>query len=128
MRPSGENLAGQIARLRSLDLGHVADVTTTSGSGGFSFAGVSAGTYIVELVSNGTVVGTSTPITLSVRSMTAEGIRATALATPAAAQTQTYTYSDSFWKSRWGIISLAAIATGATAAVVVAKDDASASR
>src|SRR5688572_27513848 len=63
----GQHLGGQLARVRSLDIGHVADVTTTAASGQFSFSGLSAGHYIVELVSNGYVVGTSAPVALTER-------------------------------------------------------------
>jgi len=124
MSQTGQHLAGQLARLRSLDIGHVADVTTTSGSGEFSFSGVGAGSYVVELVSNGYVVGTSAPVVLSPRSMTAEGVTATA----SSAQAQAGVLSGSFWTSTVGIIVLAAITAGVLSAVVVATNDESPSR
>ena len=128
MLQSGEHVAGQVVRLRSLDLGRVAATTTTSGSGGFSFAGVNAGSYIVELVSNGSVVGTSAPVTLTPRSMTADGVMATAAAAPAAALGPAAILSGSFWASTFGLITMAALVAGVTTAVVVTKGDASASK
>jgi hypothetical protein len=128
MSSNGEHLAGQVARLRSLDLGQVAAVTTTSGSGAFSFVDVNAGSYLVELVSNGAVVGTSTLVTLGRQTMTADGVLATAAAVPAAAQGSNGSNGGSFWTSKFFIISAAATAAGLTTAIVATKDDASAKR
>jgi len=128
MLPSGEHLPGQVARLRSLDEGQVAATTTTTGSGGFSFAGVKAGSYIVELVSNGTVVGTSAPVMLTSRTVSATNITVTAAAAPAAALGPLGALGGSFWTSTFGMITVAALAAGVTTAVVVTKDDASASK
>lgn len=122
---SGQRLGTQLARVRSLDTGHVAGVTTTNGSGEFSFNSLSAGSYIVELVSSGYVVGTSAPLVLSARDMTAEGVTVTA---GSAAQAQAGILAGSFWTSMIGIITIAAITAGVITAVVVTKDDASPSR
>ena len=129
MLQSGDRLSGQVARLRSLDQDQVAAVTTTGGSGGFAFAGVTAGSYIVELVSNGTVVGTSTPVMLTSRNMTAANVMVTASAAPAAALAPLALLGGgSFWTSTFGLITVAALAAGVTTAVVVTKNDASASK
>ena len=126
---TGEHLAGQVARLRSVDLGKIAAVTTTTTSGGFSFADVDAGSYIVELVSDGTVVGTSGLVTLTSRTMTIQNVMVTASAAPAAAVGPLALLGGgSFWTSTFGLITLAAIAGGVTTAFVVTKDDASASK
>jgi len=110
MSQTGQHLAGQLARLRSLDIGgHVADVTTTNGSGEFRFSGVGAGSYVIELVSNGYVVGTSAPVVLSARNMVAEGVTATAATT----QAEAGVLAGSFWTSTTGIITLLTIAAGA---------------
>jgi len=127
MTLDGQHLGGQLARLRSLDIGHAADVTTTNSAGEFSFRGVRAGSYVVELVStSGYVVGTSSPVVLTTRSMTAEGVTATApvLAT----QAQAGVLAGSFWTSTVGIIVIAAVAAGVITAVVVATNDESPSR
>jgi hypothetical protein len=117
---SGQQLAGQLARLRSLEVGHVANVTTTNASGQFSFSGLKAGIYVVELVSNGYVVGTSAPVVLTARDMTADSVAATAAG---GAQAQAGALAGSFWASTAGIITVAAVAAGVIIAVVVAKSD-----
>lgn len=122
---SGQRLGAQLARVRSLDAGYVAGVTTTNGSGEFSFNGLSAGSYIVELVSNGYVVGSSAPVVLTQRDTTAEGVTVTAVS---AAQAQAGVLAGSFWTSTIGIITIAAITAGVVTAVVVAKREASPSR
>jgi hypothetical protein len=126
---SGEHLAGQVARLRSLEQGQVAAVTMTTGSGKFSFTDVNAGSYVVEIVSNGSVVGTSTMVTLTSRTMTAENVMVMANAAPAAALGPLALLGGgSFWTSTFGLITAAALAAGVTTAIVVTKEDASASR
>jgi hypothetical protein len=126
---SGEYVAGQVARLRSLDQGQVAAETTTTGAGRFSFAGINAGSYIVELVSNGSVVGTSAPLTLTSRNMTASNVMVTAAAAaPAAALAPLGVLGGSFWTSTFGFITIAALTAGITTAVVVTQDDSSASK
>ena len=128
MLQNGEHLAGQIARLRSLDnqSDAVTITTITTGSGEFSFAGVNAGSYVVELVSNGAVAGTSAPVTLTSKSMTAGDVRITALAASAAAAAPVP--GGSFWTSTLGMITIATIAAGITTAFVVTKNDASGSK
>jgi hypothetical protein len=124
---SGDHFAGQVVRLRGLDLGQVAGITTTTGAGRFQFVGVKAGSYIVELVSNGSVVGTSVPVTLTPKTMTAEGVTATA-AVAAATQAPVGNSGGSFWTSTFGIITMAAVAAGITTAFMVTQDDASPKR
>lgn len=125
---SGAHFAGQIARLRNLDIGHVADVTTTTMTGSFSFSGVSTGNYVVELMANGAVVGTSTPIAVTPRNSTVEGVTAIATA-PAASQAQAGVLSDSFWGSTIGIITAVIIVAAVVTVIVIAtRDDASPSR
>jgi hypothetical protein len=123
---SGAQFAGQIARLRSLDVGQVADATTTTAAGNFSFSGVRAGTYIVELMSDGHVAGMSAPVILSPRNMTIEGV--TAIAAPPAAQAQAGALAGSFWGSTIGIITAVAIVAAVVTTVVVVRSNASPSR
>ena len=125
MSQTGQYLGGQVARVRSLDIGHVAGIMTTASSGEFSFTGLNAGSYVVELVSNGYVVGTSAPVVLSDRDMTAEGVTATAAS---AGQAQAGILAGSFWTSTAGIITVAAISAGIITAIIVAKKTASPSR
>jgi hypothetical protein len=101
----------------------------TTGSGKFSFSDVNAGSYVVEIVSNGSVVGTSTLVTLTSRTMTVENVMVTANAAPAAALGPLALLGGgSFWTSTFGLITAAALAAGVTTAIVVTKDDASASK
>jgi hypothetical protein len=124
---SGAHFAGQIARLRSLDIGHVAGVTTTSTAGSFAFNGVSSGNYVVELMTDGRIVGTSTPIAVSAKNNIVDGVTARAVAP--AAQAQAGALAGSFWGSTIGIVTAAVIvAVIVTVIVVVTDDDASPSR
>ena len=123
---NGVYLSGQLARVRSLDRGDVAGETTTNNTGEFSFTGLAAGSYVVELVANGYVVATSAPVVLTSRKMTAEGVNATVPA--ATTQAQAGVLAGSFWASTVGIITIAAVAAGVVAAVVVVKQNASPSR
>jgi hypothetical protein len=124
----GGQFAGQIARLRSLDIGHVADVTTTSTAGSFAFNGVSSGNYVVELMTDGRVVGTSTPIAVTAKNNIVDGVTARAVA-PAAAQAQAGALAGSFWGSTIGIITaIVIVAVVVTVIVVATNDEASPSR
>jgi hypothetical protein len=84
------------------------------------------GSYVVELVSNGAVSGTSAPVTLTSKSMTAGNVRIMALAASSAAAAPVP--GGSFWTSTLGMITVATIAAGITTAFVVTQDDASASK
>jgi hypothetical protein len=66
----GKPLANVAVRLRNVDLGEIVGTTTANAAGEFLFTGVSAGHFIVEIVSaNGVILGTSKPITLTVGAM-----------------------------------------------------------
>lgn len=123
---NGVHLIGQLARLRSLDRGAVAGEMTTNNAGEFSFTGLTAGSYIVELVANGYVVATSASVVLTSRDMTAEGVSATVPA--AATQAQAGVLAGSFWASTVGVITLVAVGAGITTAIIVAKKTGSPSR
>lgn len=70
------------ARLRSLLTGQLVGTTASDWQGGFDFQGLSAGSYIVELVgAGGRVVGTSAPVRLSPTSMTVSNV-AVSVTTP----------------------------------------------
>jgi hypothetical protein len=124
---SGGQFAGQIARLRSLDIGHVAGVTTTTTAGSFAFNGVSSGNYVVELMTDGRVVGTSTPIAVTAKNNIVDGVSARAVAP--AAQAQSGALAGSFWGSTIGIITaIVIVAVVVTVIVVATNDEASPSR
>jgi hypothetical protein len=106
-------------------------MTRTGLYGEFSLGGLSGGSYLVELVSNGSVVGTSSPIVLSERDMSAEGIVARAAATMAGGeQPPPAATTGGFWSSTGGILLLIAIiggGAGLTWAIIEDKDDEDAS-
>ena len=59
-------LAGYTVQLRNLGTGQIVGTTTTSTSGGFTFAGLPAGNYATELVSaSGVIGGTSASIAVT---------------------------------------------------------------
>ncbi|MPZ17012.1 MAG: hypothetical protein GEV06_03725 [Luteitalea sp.] len=69
------------ARLRSLMTGQLVGTTASDWQGGFDFQGLSAGSYIVELVgADGRVLGTSAPVMLSPTSMAVGNVAVTAMA------------------------------------------------
>lgn len=125
---SGRHLGSHGARLRSLDAGDVVGITTTNSLGEFSFAGLSSGSFAVELVSGGYVVGTSTPVVLSAKAMTATGVMASA-PDPATQAQAGAAAAASFWASTAGVVTLIAIGAGIVAIIVAAnKQEASPSR
>ena len=123
---SGRALSNTTVRLRNVQTGQLAASTTTGADGGFSFAALNPGTYVVEVVNAvGEVVGTSTAISLSAAAMAATGVTVTASAVPLLAAAG----GGSFFASTLGIITIAAVGAGVVGAIAVAhKDDASPSR
>ncbi|MPY86439.1 MAG: hypothetical protein GEU99_00780 [Luteitalea sp.] len=69
------------ARLRSLLTGQLVGSTASNWQGAFNFQGLSAGSYLVELVgADGRVLGTSAPIMLSSTTMTVSNVAVSAMA------------------------------------------------
>ena len=63
---TGQTLANVTVQLRNVVTGQLAGSTTASATGTFSFAGLQAGQYAVEVVNAaGTIVGTSAAITVT---------------------------------------------------------------
>jgi hypothetical protein len=120
----GQYLANHTARVRSLAAGQVRGVASTNPSGAFSFSNLDAGVYVVELVSDGAVVGTSAPVVLSDRRMIVGGVEARA----AASQTPPAAIAGNFWTSTIGIVVASAAVAGVVTAVVIARKDASPSQ
>jgi hypothetical protein len=127
-------------RLRDLKTGLLLGRTAANSLGKFSFSAVSAGTFIIESVSaRGTILGTSSTVTINEGSMIASDIavRANAAAVQAAGaatggQEQAAAAATG---GSGGALSATAIALvavgfglGVTTGVVVAKDDASPSQ
>lgn len=83
---SGQPMANGTPRLRNLDTGKLAASTTSSAAGGFSFNGIPAGNYVIELVdAKGQIIGTSAPIAVTPgATITGVTVTASAAATPGA--------------------------------------------
>jgi hypothetical protein len=83
----GETLGNMTVRVRDLSSGQLAGTTTSSPTGTFTFAGLPAGTYAIEVVTaTGTIVGTSASITVAAgATVTGVTVSATAAAAGAAA-------------------------------------------
>ena len=135
---SGQSVANATVHLRNLANGQIAGTTTSSTTGSFSFAGLQAGNYAVEVVNAaGQIIGTSASIgvaagatvtgiavsTSAVLAGAAAGGAAAAGAAAAGAGAATAGISTAV------IVTTAAAAAGVAGAVAIAKKgDASPSR
>jgi Carboxypeptidase regulatory-like domain len=126
---SGQPMPNYTVQLRNLADGHLAGTTTANAAGGFSFEGLPAGNYIVEVVSPaGAIVGSTAAIPVAAGATVSVSVAATAAgaivsAAPAAAAT-------SGGMSTAMIVTTVAATAGVVGAVAVAKHkkDASPSR
>jgi hypothetical protein len=84
---AGQTVANATVQLRNLVTGQLAGTTTSTATGTFTFAGVQAGSYAVEVVSAaGQIVGTSASIAVaSGATITSVAVTTTAALTGAAA-------------------------------------------
>ena len=134
---SGQSVANATVHLRNLANGQIAGTTTSSTTGSFSFAGLQAGNYAVEVVNAaGQIIGTSasigvaagatvTGIAVSTSAVLAGAAAGGAAAGAAAAGAGAATAGI----STAVIVTTAAAAAGVAGAVAVAKKgDASPSR
>jgi hypothetical protein len=119
----GKRLSGVTVRVRSVGtnpafVGAIAG-TTVSGSGGeFSFTGLPAGNYVVEVGNSaGRVIGTSRIVPLTTSQMIAGGIGITAVTDAemgaGAGQAQAGAAAGSFFTSTLGIVVIAGVAAAA---------------
>src|ERR1700722_12630700 len=84
---TGQTLANYTVQLRNLATGQLAGTTTSSAAGGFSFAGLPAGNFAVEVVNAaGQIIGTSASIAVTAgATITGVAVSATAAAVAGAA-------------------------------------------
>jgi hypothetical protein len=84
---AGQTLANVTVQLRDVATGQLAGTTTSSATGAFSFGGLQAGTYTVEVVgATGQIVGTSAAISVTAgATVTGVAVSATAAAVAAGA-------------------------------------------
>jgi carboxypeptidase family protein len=63
---SGRSIANATVRLRDLETGQLAGTTTSDAAGQFSFPGLAAGSFTVEIVNaSGEIIGSSAPIAVA---------------------------------------------------------------
>jgi carboxypeptidase family protein len=121
---AGQTLANVTVQLRDVVTGQLAGTTTSSATGAFSFAGLQAGTYTVEVVSaTGQIVGTSAAISVTAgATVTGVAVSATAAAVAggAAAAGAAAGAAASTGISTAVIITTVAAAAGVAGAVAVA--------
>jgi len=130
---AGRQLARATIRLRNLGTGLTFGGAASGGTGDFSFSGLRAGTYVVEVGNAaGQVIGTSRVIPLIPGQMIATGIGVTAVAkaeSAAMGQAGAGSAAGSFFTSTLGIVIVAAVAAGVAVGVYEAtKDEASPSQ
>jgi len=124
----GQALPNAKLQLRNVDTGQIVATGRSKPDGGYEFAGLAPGNYVVEIVDDsGRVLG------LSVATALAAGGAATGLivalsSAGAIAGAAAAGGVGAFFASAWGIGLLAAAGAGTVWAIVAANDDASPSR
>jgi hypothetical protein len=64
--PTGETLANSTVQLRNVNTGQLVGTTTSNATGAFTFSGLPAGTYAVEVLNAaGQIVGTSAAVSVT---------------------------------------------------------------
>ena len=117
----GKPATNATVRVRNVDNGQIAATGKTNGQGQYSFSGLPAGNYVVEVVSDdGSLLGTSARVALVAGAMVASGVGVAASA--AAIGAAGAVVGGSFFTSTAGIITMVAIGTGVAAGIVVAND------
>jgi carboxypeptidase family protein len=130
---AGRHLARATVRLRNMATGLTFGDALSGAIGDFSFSGLHAGTYVVEVGNAaGQVIGTSRVIPLTSVKMIATGIGVTAAAdaeSAAIGQAGAGSPAGAFFTSTLGIVVIAAVAAGVAVGVYEAtKSEASPSR
>jgi large repetitive protein len=115
--------------LRNVSTGQLAGTTTSAANGAFSFTGLNAGNYVVEIVNAaGQVIGTSAAVAVGAGSVIA-GVTVAASATGALAGAAAAGGLGAFFTSTGGVLVLVGVGAGVTAGVVaLANNNASPSR
>ena len=124
-KEAGGQPAGNVmVRLRNVDNGQIAGIMRTEPTGAFTFATVSAGNYIVEIIDGADrVLAAGAPIALAQKA-TMGGIIVT-LPASAKAAAVVGAAGGSFWTSSAGIAMLASLGAEAVAGVLISKADTS---
>jgi hypothetical protein len=118
---TGQTVAKATVRLRNLTTGQLSGTTVSDAAGSFSFSGLPAGSYVVEVVNvAGEIVGTSAAVAV------AAGAQVTGIVVAASAAAVAGVGGAGFFSSTAGIIAVAA-AGAAVAGVTVAATSTTAS-
>jgi hypothetical protein len=129
---AGQTVANATVQLRNLATGQLAGTTTSSATGTFSFSGLPAGNYAVEVVNAaGQIIGTSASIAVAAgATITGVTVTATAAAAGAAAGAGAAGGGAASTGVSTALIITSIAAAGGIAGVVVAvnRSDASPSR
>ena len=130
---AGQTLANYTVQLRNLATGQLAGTTTSSSVGSFSFAGLEAGNYAVEVVNAaGQIIGTSASVAVTAgATITGVTVSATAaIAGAAAGGAAAAGAAGAAGMSTAAIVTITSVAAaaGVAGAVAVANSNASPSR
>ena len=124
---TGVTVAKATVRLRNLTTGELSGNSVSSAAGEFSFSGLPAGSYVVEVVNAaGEIVGTSAPIAVAAGAQVTGVVVAASAAAAAGVGGSAGVASAGFFFSKAGIVALAA-ASAAVAGVTVAASSKTAS-
>jgi hypothetical protein len=120
---AGKVTANTTVQLRDVATGQLAGTTTSNAAGAFSFTGLEAGNYVVEVVNAaGQIIGTSASIAVAAGAVvTGVGVSAAAAAAAAGG-------AGAFFGSTLGIVTLAAAGAGVAGVTVASRTPASPSR
>lgn len=129
---NGATLPNYSIQLRNLATGQLAGTTTSNAAGAFSFAGLTPGNYVIEVVNQaGAVVGTSAALTVTAGTTITVSVSASAAAaiggTAAGVGTAAYSAAPT-GVSTAVIVGTVATAAGIAGAVAIALNEASPSR
>jgi hypothetical protein len=123
---TGKALPNHTVQVRNLQTGQLAGTTTSNAAGEFSFASLSPGNYVIEVVNPaGAIVGSSTSIAVVAGATVTVPVAATAAATGAGAVAGAATGGGI---STAVVVTTVAVAAGITGVVIVAKNRASPSK
>lgn len=125
--PSKNPLANHTVRLRNVSTGQISGTTTSAANGTFSFAGVTPGNFVIEIVNSaGNIIATSSTIAVTAGTVATVTVTATALAGLAAGAGASG-LAGLFTGTSLVVVTAAGIA-GVVIAVQATQDDASPSR
>jgi hypothetical protein len=124
----GAALSGVRVQLRNVDTGQLAGTGQSGANGSFSFTGLNAGNYVVELVdASGKIIGTSASMSVAAGAAIA-GVTVAASAAGALGGAAAAGGMGAFFSSTGGILVLVGIGAGVTAGIIAATNNGSPSR